>query len=50
MEAGLIEVVLCLNGSWTHDSYFSLYRAIHSGEKSGKKCPEGNVRIPFQPP
>jgi len=28
MEAELMKVVQCLNGSWTHDSYFSLCRPL----------------------
>ena len=34
-----MEIVRSLNRSWNYDTYFSLYRPIHSGEKSG-----GNVR------
>jgi len=47
MEAGLMEVVRSLNRSWIYDTYFSLYRAIHPGEKSGGMS-EGNVRMPVQ--
>ena len=36
MEAGLTEIVRSLNRSWIYDTYFSLYRAIHPGEKSGR--------------
>src|SRR6218665_2935591 len=42
MEAGLMEIVRPLNRSWICDTYFTLYRAIHPGERSG-----GNVRIPL---
>src|SRR6218665_1139965 len=38
MEAGLMEIVRSLNRSRIYDTYFSLYRAIHPGEKSGE-CP-----------
>jgi len=30
---GLMEIVRPLNRSWTYDTYFSLYRAIHPEEK-----------------
>ena len=45
MEAGLMEIVRSMNRSWIYDTYFSLYRAIHSvrnvrGEMSGGKCPD----------
>jgi len=46
MEAGLMEIVLLVNRSWIDDAYFSLYKSIHPGEKSGRKCPGGNARIP----
>jgi len=50
MEAELMEIVRSLNRSWIYNTYFSLYRAIHPGEKFGGKmfggkCPGGNVRI-----
>jgi len=48
MEAGLMETVRSLNRSWIYDTYFSFYRAIHPGEKSGAKCRGGNVRIPIK--
>ena len=34
-----MEIVRSLNRSWIYDTYFSLYRPIHSEEKSG-----GNVK------
>jgi|SRR6218665_818435 len=46
MEAGLMEIVRSLNKSWIYDTYFSLYRPIHLGEKSGGKRPGGTVQIP----
>jgi len=42
MEAGSMKIVRSLNRDWIYDTYFSLYRAIHPGEKSG-----GNVQIPL---
>src|SRR6218665_3926508 len=38
LEAGLMVIVRSLNRSWIYDTYLSLYRAIHPGEKSGRKC------------
>jgi len=40
MEAGLVEIVRSLNRSWIYDTYFSLYRGIRPGEKSGRRCPD----------
>src|SRR6218665_3064571 len=40
MEAGLMQTVRSLNRSWIYDTYLSLYRAIHLGEKSRGKCPD----------
>jgi len=45
MDAGLMEIVLSLNRSWIYDTYFSLYRPIHTGEKSGGKCPDTDSYI-----
>jgi len=36
-----MEILQSLHSSWIHDTYFSLYKPIHLGEKSG-----GNVQIP----
>jgi len=33
MEAVLMEIVRSINRSWICDTYFSLYRAIHTGGK-----------------
>jgi len=33
-----MEIGRSLNRSWIYDTYFSLNRAIHPGEKSGEKC------------
>ena len=35
-----MEIVRSLNRSWIYDTYFSLYRAIQPGGKSG-----GNIRV-----
>jgi len=40
-----MEIVRSLNRNWIDDAYFSLYRPIHPGEKSGGemsggKCPD----------
>ena len=53
MKAVLMEIVLSvkLNRSWIDDAYFSLYRPIHPGEKSGGwemsggKCPDTDDKI-----
>ena len=44
-----MEIVRSLNISWIYDTYFSLFRPIHSGEKvrgemSGGKCPDTDVK------
>ena len=36
MEVGLWEIVRSVNRSWIYDTYFSVYRAFHPGERSGE--------------
>jgi len=48
MEAGLMEIVRSLNINWIYDTYFSLYRAIHTWEKSGGNCTGGISGYPLQ--
>ena len=45
MEAGLMEIVRSLNRNWIFYTYFSLYRPIHPGGKSGRGEMSGYHKI-----